>query len=348
MEARLPEILRQYRRKHRLSQQQLAEKLNTDQSYISRIETGDRASKASDLDFLKRVSDCLSIHPNKLGLLADRAAPLQNGVPAENFEAWDSIVELADGLRSRGDPETAIEHLSPIVPALEYHNHLEPSASTTELLVRTKLTLGTALGDCLPPERLGESIRHLTEANNSLGAKDRNLKVQVLRAYGNELRKIGQGKSALASLHQAKALLPTPLINGPLAIAIARAEADMQNWPEFRVAISDARRALDKQNGSQPLFNDLVVHEVLLRGLLAQADFRGVARELATPVTEPLNLAPQWRVIHAVTMAEALLFTGELSQGSKAAKQALAAAKELCLPQQVERLRNILFRFRKS
>jgi transcriptional regulator with XRE-family HTH domain len=342
MESRLPEILRGFRHKRGLSQKQLAEMLYTVQSYISKIETGDRQSKAADIDFLWLVSERLSIPPEELGLSSGKPEPLNNSVRRDVLEGWESIVELADTVRSRGDPEAAIKHLSPIVLALEY----QPAA--TELRVRAKLVFGIALGDRLPPDKLGKAICHLKEANDCLTSEHRDLKVQVLRAYGNELRKSGQRELALASLRQAKELLPASAINGSLAIALARAEADVQNWSEFRKSIADARRALDKQGSSHPLFNKLVVREVNLRGLLAQGDSRGVAKELTTRVTEPLNLAAQWRVIHAVTVAEAHLFIGEFSQGSEAAQKALSSAHELSMPQQVKRLRDILYRYRKE
>lgn len=348
MKSRLPELLKQYRRKHGISQQRLAEKLNTVQSYISKIERGWRPSKSSDLDFLRQVSDELDINPEELGLLRNSGnAVHQRHIPSEAFEAWSGIIDLAEIVRSRGNPEAAVKHVAPIVSMLNGGGKgTLGDLGMTNLAIRAKLTLGTALGDCVPSSGLVVALDHLREANKCADDSDRELKVQVLRAYGNELRKSGDVDSALLFLRQAKALLPFGAVNGSLAIAIARAEAEIGNWKAFRSSMADARRALDIQHHPLPLFNGLVVHEVLLRGLLAQEDFRGVENQLATSVEAPLNSAPQWRVIYAVTIAEALFNIRDVTGGVQAARRALNAARQAALPQQIKRLLNVLIRFR--
>ena len=100
MESQLPKLLQEYRLRHKLTQQKLAEILYTDQSYISRIESGERPGKASDIDFVRRVSDTLSIEPEKLGLSGKRKMSRKSAPRRTRFRrgkvsySWRTMYEV--------------------------------------------------------------------------------------------------------------------------------------------------------------------------------------------------------------------------------------------------------------
>lgn len=54
----LKEYLKQYRIKHNLSQKQMAEKLDSSQSYYSQIETGD---KKPGFTFVRKLAEVLNV-----------------------------------------------------------------------------------------------------------------------------------------------------------------------------------------------------------------------------------------------------------------------------------------------
>ena len=58
----LGQILKTYREQHNISQSKLGTLLNVDQTYISRIENGER--NPTDITFLRRVAEVLQINPS--------------------------------------------------------------------------------------------------------------------------------------------------------------------------------------------------------------------------------------------------------------------------------------------
>lgn len=70
----LPDVLRSYRREHDLSQADLAQILNFDQTYISKIETGQRHVR--DIEMLLRIAQQLGISPNRLGISDELMRPV--------------------------------------------------------------------------------------------------------------------------------------------------------------------------------------------------------------------------------------------------------------------------------
>ncbi|MFJ7215655.1 helix-turn-helix domain-containing protein [Amycolatopsis sp. NPDC098790] len=70
----LAEVLEEYRKANGLNQADLAQILNMDQSYISKIETGQR--QVRDLDTLLRVANQLGISLSRLGLSKELLQPV--------------------------------------------------------------------------------------------------------------------------------------------------------------------------------------------------------------------------------------------------------------------------------
>lgn len=70
----LAEVLREYRTAHGINQADLATILNLDQSYISKIETGQR--QVRDVETLLRIAQQLDISPNRLGISNELLRPV--------------------------------------------------------------------------------------------------------------------------------------------------------------------------------------------------------------------------------------------------------------------------------
>jgi transcriptional regulator with XRE-family HTH domain len=94
-DARIPDV-GQVLREHRLSQTprmtqlQLAELLNVDQSHISRIETGDQ--KVRSIDFLWRIVKRLGIEPRRLGVSPELLDIIE---PEQHEEAYQAAVSAS-------------------------------------------------------------------------------------------------------------------------------------------------------------------------------------------------------------------------------------------------------------
>ncbi|MGI9001557.1 MAG: helix-turn-helix domain-containing protein [Pseudonocardia sp.] len=85
----LTEVLREYRKAHGINQADLAQLLNLDQSYISKIETGQR--RVRDIEMLLRIAHQLDISPNRLGISNELLRPVAPPVTAALVGAVDSV-----------------------------------------------------------------------------------------------------------------------------------------------------------------------------------------------------------------------------------------------------------------
>jgi transcriptional regulator with XRE-family HTH domain len=117
-------ILRGYRRVSALTQQQLADMLGYDRTYISMIESGRR--NVTDRGTLAHIAGTLAIPPHVLGIVgpddADFAAMLAFGT---------SVIRLAGIARHSGRAAEAASELWPLITRLEARaaaGYAEPEA----------------------------------------------------------------------------------------------------------------------------------------------------------------------------------------------------------------------------
>ena len=149
----LAAILRGYRCASALTQQQLADMLGYDRTYISMIESGRRTITGRGT--LAHIARTLAIPPHVLGIAgqddADFAAMLAFGT---------SVIRLAQIARHSGRAAEAVSELWPLITRLEARlaaGHAEPEALS--LLARARMSFGVALGHLLPDERLATAAR---------------------------------------------------------------------------------------------------------------------------------------------------------------------------------------------
>src|SRR6266581_2376197 len=207
--ADLAALLRSYRHASGMTQQQLADMLGFDRTYISMIECGRRG--VTDRGTLAHIASTLAVPPHVLGIAgyddADFASMLAFGT---------SVIRLADIARHCGRAADAVSELWPLITRLEARTsagHAE--AETMRLLAQARLSLGVALGHLLPEERLATAARWTGRALRiawSLG--DAELLAFVLRMHGNELRKAGYAAAGIVRLRQSLQIDDQPARKG--------------------------------------------------------------------------------------------------------------------------------------
>jgi transcriptional regulator with XRE-family HTH domain len=326
----LGEILRAYRRATRISQAALAERLRYDRTYIVMLETGRRT--LTDVAALRRVAECLALPPHVLGV-TDRADT--------DFRAMlafgRSTVRLAAIARQSGRSAAAVNELWPLVWKLETRlaeGHVDRHVA--HLLGQAHVVLGTALGDILPEENLAAAARWTGRAIRVADLLDDPvLLAQALRAHGNELRKVGKKAAGVSRLRQAADIAPLSE-RGAVLIPLARAFAELGDAAEFDATVADLHRCMDSAQET-PLVNPFVVREVHVRGLLATGRAREAAHLAEAQVPEVGDIAPQWRAIARVTMAEAFNAVSDSSAARTALIQSITTAEALRLPHQIQR-----------
>ncbi|MEV1173925.1 helix-turn-helix transcriptional regulator [Nonomuraea sp. NPDC049784] len=326
----LGKILRAYRKATRISQAVLAEGLQYDRTYIVMLETGRRV--LTDVGALRRIAEHLGLPAHALGVTdradADFAAMMKFG---------QSTVRLSALARESGHSAEAINELWPLVWRLESRlaaGHSDHNVA--HLLGQAHVVLGVALGDILPEESLAAAARWTGRGLNIAGVLDDAwLLTRALRAHGNELRKVGRKAAAAVRLRQATEVAPASE-RGTVLIPLARTLAELGDAEGFDSVIGDLHRFMDSAQET-PLVNPFVVREVHLRGLLTTGRVRQAIRLAEADVPDVSDLAPQWRAIERVTVAEAFSVASDASSAETALRQSILTAEALRLPHQIQR-----------
>jgi transcriptional regulator with XRE-family HTH domain len=333
LEGNIGAILRSYRRAGGLTQQQLADLLGFDRTYISMIERGRRS--ITDRGTLRHISRTLAIPPHVLGITGsddvDFAAMLSLGA---------SVIRLANIARHGGHAAEAVSELWPLIIRLETRvasGHAEPEA--VRLLVQARVSFGVALGHLLPEEQMATAARWTGRALRlAWNFGDHSLLASVLRMHGNELRKAGHTAAAMTRLRQSLQLNDHPGHRGAALVLLARAAAESGQAELFDTVTGQCVQALKTDEGHEVFFNAFTVREVRIRGLLATGrtgEAVDLAEGFAASESPP---TPQWRVIERVTTADVLARVGDERGAAGMLSAALSDAETLRLPHQVQRI----------
>lgn len=86
----LGRVLREFRRERGISQEDLAQILGCDQSYVSKIETGQR--QVRDIGVLLRIAQQLDIDPRRLGIADESVCPVVPSATSVMLGAEDSVL----------------------------------------------------------------------------------------------------------------------------------------------------------------------------------------------------------------------------------------------------------------
>ena len=165
------------------------------------------------------------------------------------------------------------------------------------------------------------------------------MKAEIYRGYGNELRKHKQHEQANRYLEQALFLAQDDVTRGMAAVLLARTYGETRDREHFDEIVRTALHFQDKATNFTPTFNPVTVQEVQIRGLLSVGQFDKLAPLLAQDHAHSIGVtvAPQWYVISQLTTAQAFFHLGKVDDGFAKIQAALVGA-ELCkLPHQVQR-----------
>lgn len=327
----LGQIIRVYRRTNGLSQEKLANVLGYDKTYISMIETGRRV--ISDVGTLRHVAHTLGVPVHVLGVTEPDHATYQAMV-----QFASSILILSDVAIQSGRAVDAINQLWPLVATLEARaSGGFADRESLELLGRARLSLGVALGNVLPDEKLTTAARWTGQALViAERLEDEPALSYALAMHGNELRKAGRLAAAVSRLRRAAALSESPEERSTACAMLARASGEAGHTALFDETIRSYQRQLDESAGRGMFGNWFIFREMQLRGLVETGRARAAAR-LLNVAHDVAPAAPQWQVIEQVTTGEVLLAVGDRTGAEHALLAAITGATRHRLPHQIQR-----------
>jgi transcriptional regulator with XRE-family HTH domain len=328
----LATIIRAYRRINGLSQEQLANQLGYDKTYISMIETGRRS--INDLAGRRHIARALGLPAHVLGTTdsddADFTAMLQFA---------DSTIRLAESARRAGNAADAVTELWPLVSRLtERATAGLVERDTIVLIGQARMALGVSLGTVLPEQRLACAARWTGSALRIIERLgDRAMHAHALRMHGNELRKTGHTAAAIARLSQAVKVSSDDDELGAGHALLARAAGDQGNTTLFDDAIGRCHRLLDRGSARGDLFNPFTVREIHLRGLISTGRVSTAVRLMDAQQEDAPPAVPQWHVIERVTTGQLLIAAGSRESAGRVLREALITAERHRLPHQIQR-----------
>jgi transcriptional regulator with XRE-family HTH domain len=329
----LATILRTYRRVNRVTQQQLADLLGYDKTYVSMIETGRRT--INDVSTRRHIARTLALPTHVFGVTdagdADFAAMIQFG---------DSTIRLAEIARQTGRAVDAVNELWPLIARLEARaaeGHIE--RDTLVLLGQARVALGVSLGTVLPEERLAAAARWTGRALLiAEHLEDPVFLAHTLRMHGNELRKANHLPAAITRLNHAVALSTDRDGQGTALAFLARATGEHGDRDTFDRTIDRFRDLLHSSGpGQGMLLNAFTFREIQLRGLISTGRAAEAVQLMHTGHVDAPPAAPQWRIIERVTAGQVYLAAGDHDSARDALHTALTAAEALRLPHQIQR-----------
>lgn len=328
----LATILRTYRRFNRFSQQQLADLLGYDKTYVSMIETGRRS--INDIGTRRHIARTLGLPTHVFGVTdggdADFAAMVQFG---------DSTIRLAEIARQAGRAVDAVNELWPLIARLEARaaeGHIE--RATLVLLGQARVALGVSLGTVLPEERLAAAARWTGKALIiAERLEDPTFLAHTLRMHGNELRKANRVSAAIQRLNRAFDMSSDREGQGTALAFLARAAGEHGQPDLFDNAIERFRDLLDNGPARGMLFNPFTFREIQLRGLVSTDRAAEAVQIMQTSHADATPAAPQWHIIERVTAGQVHQAAGDRDGASEALQTALTAAEAHRLPHQIQR-----------
>ncbi|MFD9716027.1 XRE family transcriptional regulator [Streptomyces sp. NPDC059076] len=315
-----------------MNQTALGELLGYDKTYISALELGKRA--LDDVGSRRRVCDALRLPPHVLGVTdpadTDYRAMLQFG---------GSTVRLAEIARQSGHASEAVSELWPLVARLEARiddGHAE--RDVLHLLARARVGLGVALGNVLPEERLATAA-HWTAKSLEIAEHfgDPRMTSYVLRMHGNELRKAGLRGAAVQRLCRSAATASDERARADVLPLLARAAGALGDGEMFDRVMRETGVLLDRVDHTS-LFNPFSLHEIRLRGLVATGRTKAAMRLVDQSPTPTTVVAPQWRVIELITVANVQLLADDRNGASQSLDIAIREAETQRLPHQLQRI----------
>ncbi|MEV4889947.1 helix-turn-helix transcriptional regulator [Nonomuraea sp. NPDC055795] len=323
-------ILKVYRAATGLSQAALAEQLGYDRTYLTMIENGRRT--ITNVADLRRLAQHLGVPPYVVGVTDDAHEDTRAMIMF-----GESTVRLASTARQAGRAAEAINELWPLIWRMESRLTTgRADYDVARLLGSARAALGVALGDVLPEERLSAAARWTGRALHVANRiDDPDLLLLALRVHGNELRKIGRKSASITRLQHA-AQIASAGNRGAVLIPLARTLGEIGDAHGFDAVLTDLHRHLDTHQLT-PLVNPFVVREVTLRGLSTTGRLTAAVRLAQTNPPDLTTVAPQWRAIERVTVAEVWRKAGDTEAAELALRESISTAEALQLPHQVQR-----------
>ena len=333
LEGNVGAILRSYRRAGGLTQQQLADMLGFDRTYISMIESGrrsitDRGHSGAHLPHARHSAACARHRRGGRRGLRRHARIRCLGYPAGRHRP------------AGGRAAEAVSELWPLITRLEARvaSRVRRTGDRCGCWPRPVCPSGSRSGTCCPRSRWPPPPAGPAGHCASPRTSGPDLLAPVLRMHGNELRKAGHTSAGMTRLWQSLQVDDHPATAAPYWSC----SPAPQPSPGRRTCSTGSPGSASRH--STPTKGTKSCSAPLPSGRSASADCsRPAAQDRRSTWRKVLRPAigrptPQWHVIERVTTADVLARAGDEHTAVGMLSAALSDAETLRLPHQVQRI----------
>lgn len=330
------QTLRDYRKTHRITQEQLAEDLGIDPRTLRLWESG-RAPE--NIRELRRISDVLGIEPERLGIGASLYVPR---TPEQVEEIVDRVWSLMDEVRVN-EASTTIEHLvqdlrTQIVPKdrllLRSFAHALHAAGYVASMRASTGEVSLAITHYHELESIARIMNDATLLNVALAYQGdmyrRPGEIQKAVTYLEAARDTTQGASAAARGNGLQFLGRASFLKKDIySFECAMAEAE-----ELAASIDPATNSIHGH------YNLGTIYEEYGKSYAAMGQTQK-ALDYVQRAQAHLPSTPNNRVLLMIVRAEALIYGGEIDSGEPLAIEAARLSRMQGHQRRLERLQNI-------
>jgi transcriptional regulator with XRE-family HTH domain len=332
-------LLRTKKRDAGWSQENLARRLEISQSHLSRI--FNRQKRPSDA-VSRRIAPLVGLSYAEAGL-PDQTRML---LTPDQLRLSGSVVRLAEHLRNSGRADLAYPELGPILDDMLRAERAGQDDDEFKLLLVDALLASTLIiGDLSTEQETPRAIALARHASEIAEVRSNEAtQAQALNALGNQQRIGGLLNDSYESVMRASQLETGPRSQCYSSITLARISSERGDTASFSLAMRDAWRHLERVSRFTSVINPISVGEIEVRGLLALGRPSDAFDSLSKVYDYREPVAPQWRIILAITAGEVSLALHDEETALKTLVDAAEAAELHILPHQLQRIDRALRR----
>ncbi|MBV8822166.1 MAG: helix-turn-helix domain-containing protein [Chloroflexi bacterium] len=312
------QVLRDYRKSYKLTQEQLAERLGVEPKTVIRWENG---QSVRNVEKLHRYADLLGVSPVAFGL-----QPFRQRSPEE----IDAVVAHGWGLMAQARYREARNTLATLLLDV----HIESDDETLlRALAPAYYLAGHVASITIRTGQIGQAISYFQTLQDIARQIDDDSWLNVALTYhGDMLRRTREISKALDYLQGARDITPQAdfLAKGNNAQLLARVYVVQGNMHDFEQEMRKAEEiAAGDPAASIHITYSLGTVYIEWAKILAKQGKMEEALRYNQLAKEHFPQNPRWGLLLKIARSEAMVYGGELEEGLKMAKE----VTQLCLEQ---------------
>lgn len=332
-------FLKDYRKTHNLSQEQLAYDLNIEPRTLRAYENGER--QLNNINELRRIADLLGMEPERLGVATSIYIPRTADQIEEILKHVWEIVE-----------ESRLQEAMTITEQLTRNLRAQTTSDDPQLLTslaHAYHTAGYVWSEATKASESQGAIRHYREMETIARTLDDHTLLNIALTYqGDMYRRLGDLSQAITYLEAARDTTPRADVaargNGIQLLGRAYLRKGKSGYKEFEYTMKEAEELAHqfdpKESSTQGHYSLGTVYEEYGRSFTDLSQMQK-AMEYLDLAQANLPQTKFWELLVTISRAIVLIKDGELQSGVQLAITAADQSRAAGIERYLERIYNV-------